>query len=135
MAKIDTKKAVKVGTPRRVLDSLTGAKLCFGAPVVHADRTVIPVARVQGAGGYGFGGDVSGDTGGGGGGWLDARPVGFVEIGPDGTRYERIPDPDRLARTLKAGAGALAAVIAGVAGARQLERGPARRSPRALLRR
>ena len=135
MAKADAKKAVKIGKPRRMLDSLTGAKLCFGAPVAHGDRTVIPVARVQGAGGYGFGGDDTGETGGGGGGWLDARPVGFVEIGPDGTRYERIPDPERVARTAKALAGALAAVIAGVAGARQLERAPGRRSPRALLRR
>ena len=131
MAKNAAKKAVKVGPLRRVLDAATGAKLCFGEPVVHGGRTVIPVARVQGAGGYGFGQDQVGEGGGGGGGWLDAKPVGFVEITADGTTYQRIPDPDRPVRMLKAVTGVATAILAGVA-ARQLDRG---RSPRGLLRR
>ena len=110
MAKAAAKNAVKIGPLRRVLDAATGAKLSFGDPVVHGDRTVIPVARVRGIGGWGWGHDGDGADGGGGGGWLDARPVGFVEITPGGTSYQRIPQ-DRLAQVLRAGT-AVAALVA-----------------------
>ena len=127
---------MNAGPLQRLIDAATGAKLCFGEPVVSGDRTVIPVARVQGAGGYGFGrGGEEGGQGGGGGGWLDAKPAGFLEIGPGGTTFEKIPDPDRFGRTLRMGAGAAATLAAAVAGARRLERGSARRSPAGLLRR
>ena len=68
-------------------------------------RTVIPVASVRTAGGYGFGGEPVGPqrSGGGGGGALDARPVGFIEITPDGTRFERIDDGRMALRALAAG--------------------------------
>lgn len=93
-------------------------------------RTVIPVASVRTAGGYGFGNEPNGQGGGGGGGGaLDARPVGFIEIGPDGTRFEPIDD-GRAALALIA-AGSLALAVAGRVLARRrrgaLERGPSRR--------
>jgi uncharacterized spore protein YtfJ len=78
---------------QRALARLTGARLCFGRPVEVKGRTVITVASVRTAGGWGFGNEPDGNgSGGGGGGALDARPVGFIEIGPDGTRFERIND-------------------------------------------
>jgi uncharacterized spore protein YtfJ len=124
------------GEVRRVVDRASGARLCYGEPVVAGDRTVVPVSRVAVAGGYGFGRgggsaeESSEGTGHGGGGWLEARPVGFVEIGPDGARYQAIPDPDQLGRTLKAAAAALVTV----SGALALGRGRRRpRPPRGLL--
>ena len=89
---------------QRALARLTGARLCFGRPVEAKGRTVIPVASVRTAGGYGFGNEPGGGAlGGGGGGALDARPVGFIEIGPEGTRFERIDDGRMALRALAAG--------------------------------
>jgi len=89
---------------QRALARLTGARLCFGRPVEAKGRTVIPVASVRTAGGYGFGNEPGGGAlGGGGGGALDARPVGFIEIGPDGTRFERIDDGRAALRVIAAG--------------------------------
>ncbi|HXR13541.1 MAG TPA: spore germination protein GerW family protein [Solirubrobacteraceae bacterium] len=89
---------------QRALARLTGARLCFGRPVELKDRTVIPVASVRTAGGWGFGNDAAGSgSGGGGGGALDARPVGFIEIGPQGTRFERIDDGRMALRALAVG--------------------------------
>ena len=97
---------------QRVLARLTGARLCFGRPVEVKGRTVIPVASVRTAGGYGFGGEPDGRqrSGGGGGGALDARPVGFIEIGPDGTRFEPIDDGRAALRTIAAGSFAVLVV-------------------------
>jgi len=96
-----------------MLARMTGARLCFGRPVEFRGRTVIPVASVRAAGGYGFGENAAGGagSGSGGGGALDARPVGFIEIGPDGTRFERIDD-GRVALRMVA-AGSLAMLVAG----------------------
>jgi hypothetical protein len=70
------------------------------------DRAIVPVSRVRVAGGFGFGSDPGeGNEGGGGGGVVDARPAGFIEVGPAGARYEAIPRAH----------GRLAAVAAGVA--------------------
>ena len=97
---------------QRVLARLTGARLCFGRPVEHNGRTVIPVASVRTAGGYGFGNDPrEAGSGGGGGGVLDARPVGFIEIGPGGTRFERIDDGRMALRAVAAGS--LAVLVLG----------------------
>ena len=88
----------------RLLARLTGARLCFGRPVVANGRTVIPVASVRSAGGGGFGRGKDGDdVGGGGGGVLEARPVGFIEISAEGTRFERIDDGRMALRALAAG--------------------------------
>lgn len=98
---------------QRAIARATGARLCFGAPVELGKRTVIPVASLRTAGGWGFGNDPqSGDrAGGGGGGALDARPVGFIEITPDGARFQRIDD----GRTtlLAVVAGSIAVLVAG----------------------
>jgi uncharacterized spore protein YtfJ len=64
------------------------AKSVYGEPVRVDNRTIVPVAKV----GYGLGatsGGRNGDTvgGGSGGGGVGARPVGYIEITGDGTRY------------------------------------------------
>ena len=56
---------------RKLLAAARGARLCYGEPVHVDGRTVIPVARVRAAGGMGQRG---------GGGRLDAVPVGFIEV-------------------------------------------------------
>jgi uncharacterized spore protein YtfJ len=86
---------------RKLVARLGGAKLCYGSPVQAHGHTVIPVASVRAAGGMGFGRSAGltpeGEpadlgNGGGGGGALEARPIGFIEIGPHGARYESIED-------------------------------------------
>jgi len=120
---------------------LTGPRLCYGKPVTAGERTVIPVARirVRGGGGYGHGSPEAGaseGSGGGGGGWLDGQPVGFIEIGPEGTRFERIAERSLASKALLGAAVAAAAVVvtgaagaggAGALAARALRRRPARR--------
>ena len=101
---------------QRALARLTGARLCFGKPVVHKQLTVIPVASVRSIGGWGFGNDER-SHGGGGGGLLDAHPIGYIEIGPDGARFQRIDDGRTALRAVAVGALALA--IAGRALARR----------------
>lgn len=53
-----------------------------GSPIAVGDRTYLPLARVQ----YGFG---AGDNGGaiGGGGGMEATPLGLIELGPEGVVY------------------------------------------------
>jgi hypothetical protein len=60
---------------RKLLAAARGARLCYGEPVHVEGRTVIPVARVRAAGGMGEWG---------GGGRLDAVPIGFIEISEAG---------------------------------------------------
>lgn len=119
-----------------LVDVLASSRLTYGKPVTHGDRTVIPVTRVRVAGGWGLGrgsgpGKASRATGQGGGGSLDALPAGFIELGPDGSRFHEIPDPDRTQRLLKAGAGAVVTLATVVAGTRRL--GAGRRGPAGLL--
>jgi uncharacterized spore protein YtfJ len=64
------------------------AKSVYGEPIHTGSRTIVPVARV----GYGLGassGGRNGETvgGGGGGGGVGARPVGYIEITDEATRY------------------------------------------------
>ena len=122
----------RLGPVGRVLDAVGRSRLTYGEPVQAGGRTVIPVTRVRATGGHGWGRGQDADGGeGGGGGWggtFDAQPVGFIDMGPEGTTYHEIPDPDRLGRNLKAGAAALTAVLGGLAGARRLTAG--RRVPR-----
>ena len=57
-----------------------------GSPIVIGDRTYLPVAKIQ----YGFGGgDNNGVTGGGGG--MEAIPLGLIEIGPAVVAFHPIP--------------------------------------------
>jgi hypothetical protein len=113
---------------RRFLTGLGGGRLVYGKPVTAGERTVVPVSRVRMAGGFGFGGDEEG----GGGGVVDARAVGFIEVGPQGARYESLPAGHGRAAAIAAGvaAGVVAgSALAGSAAVRRLARaaGPAAR--------
>ena len=107
---------------RKLLAAARGARLCYGEPVHVDGRTVIPVARVRAAGGMGQRG---------GGGRLDAVPVGFIEVSAAGARFEGIGQHDSGVRALAAGGAALTAVLAAAAlrrPRRGLPRPPRRRS-------
>jgi hypothetical protein len=107
---------------RKLLAAARGARLCYGEPVHVDGRTVIPVARVRAAGGMGQRG---------GGGRLDAVPVGFIEVSEAGARFEAIGQHDSGVRALAAGGAALTAVLAAAAlrrPRRGLARPPRRRS-------
>lgn len=76
----------------------------FGKPEQTGDRVLIPVAEI----GYGFGvgfGSTEGEpgetaevsTGGGGGLGGSARPIAYIEVGPDGTHVEPILDEQKVA--------------------------------------
>ena len=107
---------------RKLLAAARGARLCYGEPVHVEGRTVIPVARVRAAGGMGQRG---------GGGRLDAVPVGFIEVSQAGARFEPIAATGALPRGLAAGAAALTALAAAAVlrrPRRGLRRPPRRRS-------
>ncbi len=120
----------------RAATALGGAALCYGEPVQAGDRIVIPIARVRGVGGLGFGrgttagGDGDGGDGGGGGGAIEASPAGFLDITPAGVRYEAIPDPVNAARALSTGASALTLLVGAVLGVRRRRRVAAALLPR-----
>jgi hypothetical protein len=93
---------------QRGLGRVTGARACYGKPIEAHGHVVIPVATLRSVGGMGFGqGEESGpgsgssgpvgSSGGGRGHFVDARPVGFIDIGPDGVRYQAI-EPSPAAR-------------------------------------
>ena len=107
---------------RKLLAAARGARLCYGEPVHVDGRTVIPVARVRAAGGLGERG---------GGGRLDAVPVGFIEVSAAGARFEPFSQPGSGARALAAGGAAVTGLIAAAAlrrPRRGLPRPPRRRS-------
>jgi hypothetical protein len=109
-------------TTRKLLAAARGARLCYGEPVHVEGRTVIPVARVRAAGGMGRKG---------GGGRLDAVPVGFIEVSQAGARFEPIGSSGPSARGLAAGGAALTALAAAAVlrrPRRGLGRPPLRRS-------
>jgi uncharacterized spore protein YtfJ len=99
------KKKPRAPALARLATRLTRARLCYGRPIEAHGRTVIPVARVKLAGGLGRSVD-----GGGGGGKLQAQPVGYIEMAPEGTRFERIEQPNLGARV--AGGAVLAGGVA-----------------------
>ena len=109
----------------RLARRIGGGRLVYGRPLKLGDRAVIPVARVKVRGGFGFG-VRDREDGGGGGGSVDARPAGFIEVGPEGARYEAIPREHGRAEAIAAGiaAGALAgtALAGTVVSARTLRR-------------
>ena len=88
---------------RRAAQRLSGARMSFGRPIHVGSRTVVPVASLRTVGGFGFGRapgapaapdeapEDAEQIGGGGGGMLEARPIGFIEIGPEGASYRPIP--------------------------------------------
>jgi uncharacterized spore protein YtfJ len=97
-------------------------KSVYGDPVVVANRTMIPAARVRYAFGGG-GGQPPGDegaSGGGGGGWVFARPCGVVEVTPEYTRFIDFADRRRMGAALAIGFVLGAAVVA-LRGTRRIE--------------
>ena len=126
---------------RRLIDAVATTRLCYGEPVREGERTIIPVARVRVSGGWGSGRSTDASTegdgaseqaGGGGGGFVDGLPVGFIEVGPDGSRFVEIPDPEHAQNLLKTGVKALGTVLTAMAGVRALS-GGAKRRPAGLL--
>ncbi len=107
------------GAISKVLPGATAASV-YGEPVTQGHRTVIPVAQVSHRYGFGAGAgsgiasedsdggmDVAGEPvrkggggGGGGGGQLNVRPVGIIEITPEGTIFEPIVDRNTLLTTI-----------------------------------
>jgi hypothetical protein len=88
---------------RKLLAAARGARLCYGEPVQVDGRTVITVARVRAAGGFGQAG---------GGGRVDAVPVGFIEVSATGTRFEPIGGGGTGTRQLAAAGAAATALVA-----------------------
>jgi len=93
----------------------------FGEPIERGDVTVVPVARVR----WGFGGGAGSasdrrggrgsGSGSGGGGGAAADPVGYLELGPGGAAFRRIPEPYPSPAFLLAAAVAAAIVLRGLA--------------------
>ncbi len=80
----------------RVADKVglnAGAKAVFGEPVERDGVTVIPVAQMIFGTGAGEGGASDADYGSGAGGGALTRPIGYIELGPNGAVYRPIPQP------------------------------------------
>jgi uncharacterized spore protein YtfJ len=75
----------------------------FADPVHNGDRVVIPAARVEFTGGFGFGVEQGqSEAGGGGGGRRMGRPIAVIEAGPEGVRVKPVVDMTRVGLTLLA---------------------------------
>jgi hypothetical protein len=98
---------------RRLLSAASGARLCYGEPVVVDGRTIIPVARVRALGG--------GHRGGPGGGGLNAEPLGFIDVTADGARFAPVSAPAGRGRI--PGRSIAVAAAAGLAAGVLLRRG------------
>jgi hypothetical protein len=91
----------------------------FGEPIRSGDSSVVPVARVRW--GFGGGGGRSDETptgaasGSGGGGGVSADPIGYLEIGPEGTTFRAIRDAYPSPAFLLASAVAAAVVLRALA--------------------
>ena len=85
------------------------AAAVFGQPVERERVTVVPVARARWMVGGGTGQDRSEqESGAGGGGAVDVKPVGYIEIKDDQTRFRWICTPTGV---MKAVLGGLVAVL------------------------
>jgi uncharacterized spore protein YtfJ len=78
-----------------VRDSMTVRRV-FGDPYERDGATVIPAARVRGAGGGGGGKDEHGQEGDGGGFVLTARPVGAYVIKDGAVTWQPAVDVERV---------------------------------------
>ena len=91
-------------------DAIT-VKRVYGEPYERNGVTVIPAAMVAGGAGGGSGQDSEGQTGGGMGFGLGARPVGAYVIAGDSVRWEPAIDVSRIAlQAIVAGCAALVLV-------------------------
>ncbi len=67
-----------------------GVETVYGTPIHLKNRTIVPIAKV----GYGFGGVGRGGSSHVGGG-ATAKPVGALEVTPDGTQFVRFAESKR----------------------------------------
>jgi uncharacterized spore protein YtfJ len=72
------------------------ASAVFGSPVSQGDTTVIPVARTAFGFGAGAGPGKTPEAGEGGGGGAIVKPIGYIEIRSDRTRFRRVTDPTTI---------------------------------------
>jgi len=79
------------------ISATANVRTVYGDPVVTADRTVVPIAKVSYA--FGAGGATGRDPqakeghgGGGGGARVSAHPCGALEISREGTRFVAFPN-------------------------------------------
>jgi hypothetical protein len=101
--------------PGRGIPSLNGAGMCFGDPIQAAGHTVVPVVSMRALGtaglrrpGLGAPSLICGALGGlrrpgsppvppaasrgpGVSGYVHSRPIGYIDIGPEGVRFQTIP--------------------------------------------
>jgi uncharacterized spore protein YtfJ len=80
----------------RSLINQAGAKTVYAEPVSVEGRTVVPVANVRCGFGGGSGKHESKNEGGGGGGGFVAKPIGYIEISAEGTRFTPIVDIQKM---------------------------------------
>ena len=81
----------------------SGASAVFGEPVVHGDRTVIPVAQSIVGTGAGGGGPAEGPQSGlGAGGGALTKPIGYIEVTADGAAFVPLKQPWNDARLVLA---------------------------------
>ena len=87
----------------RSLVNQAGAKSVFADPISSEGRTIVPVAKVR----CGFGGGSGkkpGEKGeGGGGGGFVSKPLGYIEVSAQGTRFVAIIDPRDVALAVGVG--------------------------------
>ena len=105
-------KKTKAPPLTRLAARLARGRLCYARPIEAHGRTIVPVTRVSVAGKFDDA-DASGGAGN-----LQAQPVGYIEIGPEGTRFERIEQPN-LAAQLAGGAALAAGAVAAITVARR----------------
>ncbi len=96
----DTRGTSVVDTVRRTVESVQNAltvRRVYGEPFEKDGITVIPAAALRGGGGGGGGGDTEGNSGGGTGFGLTARPIGAYVIRDGQVRWEPAFDLTRVA--------------------------------------
>jgi uncharacterized spore protein YtfJ len=83
----------------------SSAKTVYGEPITAEGKTIVPIAKLR----YGFGGgsgkkagEQPGEGGAGGGGCV-ARPVGYIEVSSEGTRFVPIIDLQSTAVAMAGG--------------------------------
>ena len=101
------------------LHSSANVRTVYGEPVEAPGKTVIPVSKVRYAFGGGpaqFGEDGAVEAAAGGGGAVQAEPVGVFEVTDAGTRYVPVENPKTVAVALAVGF--VAGILIGRWGAR-----------------
>jgi uncharacterized spore protein YtfJ len=98
-------------TIAKARDAIT-VKRVYGAPYERDGTTVIPAAAVGGGGGGGSGEDPKGQTGGGSGFGISARPVGAYVLSEGNVRWEPAVDVNRIATQAIAAAAVVALALA-----------------------